>query len=125
MRKENYTIAIIGGTSTSEELKTIKQLLEECIKEGSETIVELQLPELQETCIIREVDQILELQERSRTIEKNLTPEYCEITENLGILEQTAKSRSKRYEKSKKVLDNKQYKEPYITTRHYWRGNIK
>lgn len=123
MREENVTIVIIGGTSTSEGLKTIKQLFEECVEEGSKTIVELQLPELQETCIIREEDRISELQECLRTIEKPLIQEYCEITENTETLEQTAKFRNKRYEK--KILGNKQYKEPCISTRHYWRGNIK
>lgn len=125
MREENVTIVIIGGTSTSEGLKTIKQLLEECVEEDSKTIVELKLPELQETCIIREEDRVSELQECLRTIEKTLIQEYCEITENPETLEQTAKFRNRRYEKSKKILDNKQYKEPCISTRHYWRGNIK
>ena len=121
MREENVIIAIIGGTSTSEELKTNKQLLEECVEEGGKIIVELQLPELQGTCIIRDEELISELHEGLRRIEKPLIPEYCEITG----LEQNEKFRNKRYEKSKKVLDNKQYKEPCIPNRHYWRGNIK
>lgn len=45
------------------------------------------------------------------------------IIATLETLEQTAKFRNKRYEK--KILGNKQYKEPCISTRHYWRGNIK
>lgn len=126
MRLENGdVIAIVDGTSTSERLKTIKQLLEECVEEDSITIVELQLPELQKTCIIRKEDRISELQECLMTIEKTLIQEYCKKTENSETLEQTEKFRNKKYEKSKMVLDNKQYKEPCISTRHYWRGNIK
>lgn len=44
MRVENAIIVIIGGTS--EKPKTIKQLIEECVEDGS-IIKELQLPELQ------------------------------------------------------------------------------
>lgn len=47
------------------------------------------------------------------------------IIATLETLEQTAKFRNKRCEKLKKVLDNKQYKGTCISTRHYWRGNIK
>ena len=61
MRVENGTIAIIGGTS--EKLKTIKQLLEECVEDGSIIIKELQLPELQETCMLREEYEIFDLKE--------------------------------------------------------------
>ncbi len=123
MRVENGTIAIIGGTS--EKLKTIKQLLEECVEDGSIIIKELQLPELQETCMLREEYEIFDLKELSRKIEKNLIPECCEKDVNSETLEQTEKFRNKRYEKSKNVLNNKQYKEPCMPTRHYWRGNIK
>ena len=57
----------------------------------------------------------------NRKIEKSLISEDSETTIKLDILDQTMKLSNKRYERKQNVT----YKEPYISTRHYWRGNIK
>ena len=124
MREENVTIAIIGG---NEPKTTIKRLFEEyngddCI------IVELENSELRERCIVMGEDLISELEKYWIAIETPLIPELskcCKVVKNLETPEKFMNISKKKQGDPKKSVLGKHYTQPYISTRYYWRGNIK
>lgn len=124
MREENVTIVIIGG---NEQRTTIKQLFEEYNRDDC-IIVELEIPELQEHCIVMGEDLISELEKYWIEIERPLIPELSECSKVVKNFETPEKFRNvskKKHGNPKKSVLEKHYTQPYISTRYYWRGNIK
>ena len=123
MREENVTIAIIGG---NEQKTTIKRLFEEY--NGDDCIIELENSELQERCIVMGEDLISELEKYWIAIERLIIPELsecCKVVKNLETPEKFMNVSKKKHGNPKKSVLGKHYTQPYISTRYYWRGNIK